>query len=108
MENKLNSILKNNFDLPESAINLDESELLEILAQQVLIMLEQSPDQLMSMLYRLDVEERKILPVMKAGAEEPVHYGLARLVLERQKQRVATKSEVKINPFSSDMDDWAW
>jgi hypothetical protein len=108
MENQLNTLLKNNFDLPESVTNVDESELLEILAQRVLIMLEQSPEQLMSMLYRLDVEERKTLPVMKTGAEEPVHYGLARLVLERQKQRVATKNAVKINPLSSEMEDWAW
>ena len=61
----------------------------------------------MSMLYRLDVEERKILPVMHPGAPEPPHIGLARLVIERQKQRVETKRSIKTQPLEG-MDDWAW
>jgi hypothetical protein len=108
MKNTTHALLKNEFDLPTEEETLNEVELLDILAQRILGMLESEPDQLMSMLYRLDVEERKIIPVMHAGAPEPVHLGLAKLVLERQKQRVETKNRVKTAPLGEDMKDWAW
>jgi hypothetical protein len=101
-------LLKNEFDLSNNDETIEESALLEILAERILTMLEREPEQLMSMLYRLDVEERKIIPVMHAGAAEPVHKGLARLVMERQKQRVETKNTIKTAPLSDDLADWAW
>jgi hypothetical protein len=108
MENTTHALLKNEFDLPNDEEAIDEVELLEILAQRILSMLEHEPEQLMSMLYRLDVEERKIIPVMHPSASFPVHYGLANLVLERQKQRIETKNNIKTLPLSDDLADWAW
>ena len=40
-------------------------------------------------------------------ASEPANIGLARLVLERQKQRAETKRSVKPAPLDED-DSWTW
>jgi hypothetical protein len=69
--------------------------------------LEQQPDYLMSLLYRLDVLEPKIRAAMHPGAPEPAHRGLARLVLERQLRRMATKRNIKPKPLE-DMEEWVW
>ena len=45
---------------------------------------------------------------MRPDAPEPTNYGLARLVVERQKQRIATKKSVKIDPLEGMDDDWKW
>lgn len=84
-----------------------EEELLALLASRVEEMLAHRPEYLMSLLYRLDVLEEKIRPAMHPGAPEPVHIGLARLVLERQKQRAETKLTIKPEPLEG-LDGWEW
>jgi hypothetical protein len=84
-----------------------EEELLMVLAAHIETMLERRPEFLMSLLYRLDVLEVKIKPVMHPLAPEPPHIGLARLVLERQKQRSETKRNVVTKPLQ-DADEWNW
>lgn len=84
-----------------------EQELLALLADRIAEMLEQRPEYLMSMLYRLDVLEEKIHPVMRPDAPEPANWGLARLVLERQKQRLETKKTVKPEPLEG-LEGWEW
>jgi hypothetical protein len=84
---------------------LSEAELLAMLTQRVTEMFETQPDFLMSLLYRLDVEESKINRAMHPSAPEPATVGLARLVLERQKQRFETKNTVKVAPIEGD-DSW--
>jgi hypothetical protein len=92
-------------ELFESSAN--EAELLDVLTERIGQMLEQQPDYLMSLLYRLDVLEPKIRVAMHPAAPEPAHRGLARLVLERQLQRMATKRNIKPKPLE-DMDEWVW
>jgi len=85
----------------------DEAELLALVAERVAVLLDKQPEYLMSLLYRLDVLEKKIHPVMQPGAPEPANIGLARLILERQKQRAETKRTIKPKPLE-DMEDLAW
>lgn len=95
------------FELEQSQQPASEAELLALLSERIAEMLERRPEYLMSLLYRLDVLEEKIRPVMHPLAPEPANVGLARLVLERQMQRVATKRNVKTEPLD-DWKDWAW
>jgi len=93
-------LIKGDFELssaPES-----EAALLDMLADRIDQMLATQPEYLMSMLYRMDVLEHKINRVMHPAAPEPAPMGLARLVLERQLQRVETKRNIKTAP----LDDW--
>lgn len=102
--NKTAESVREPFEL-EKAAPADEQELLRILSERIEEMLERRPEYLMSLLYRLDVLEEKIVPVMHPSAPEPPHIGLARLVLERQMQRAQTKRDVKIEPLD-DWEDW--
>lgn len=102
-----NALLRQSFEVGEAELPVDEVALLDLLARRIGEMLETQPEYLMSLLYRLDVLESKIRPVMLPGAEEPVNVGLARLVLERQKQRLSTKRNVPTQPLE-DMEGWEW
>lgn len=84
-----------------------EEELLTLLAERIAEMLERRPEYLMSLLYRLDVLEEKIRPAMHPDAPEPANWGLARLVLERQKERAETKRTVKPKPLEG-LEGWEW
>ncbi|MBK8969784.1 MAG: hypothetical protein R3D58_12555 [Saprospiraceae bacterium] len=100
-------LIREPFELEAAPPPANEEELLRLLADRIGDMLETQPEYLMSMLYRLDVLERKIRPVMQPDAPEPANWGLARLVLERQKQRAHTKRTVKPKPLE-DMEGWEW
>jgi hypothetical protein len=102
------SLVNGSFDLNTADTqSVTEETLVQLLATRIAEMLEQQPEQLMSMLYRLDVLEEKIRPVMRPDAEDPAHIGLAKLVVERQKQRIATKLSVKTAPLT-DLEGWEW
>lgn len=68
-----------------------EEELRIWLENRIAKMLEQETDLLMSTLYRLDVDERKILRVLKQTDQGSIPRGLASLVLDRQRERQATR-----------------
>ena len=101
------SIVSGSFDLAVENIDVSEAMLTQVLAERIGEMLEQQPEQLMSLLYRLDVLEEKIRPVMRPDAKDPANIGLARLVIERQKQRIFTKKNVKTEPLEG-LEDWEW
>lgn len=101
------SLVNVTFELPEGESLGNEEDLVQILAVRIGELLERQPEQLMSLLYRLDVLEEKIHPVMHVGAKEPANIGLARLVVERQKQRIATKMSVKSAPLTG-LEGWEW
>ena len=84
----------------------NEEELLVLLAAQIDYMLQHKREQLMSLMYRLDISEHHVEAVLSPHAPVSANWGLAVLVLERQKQRIATKLEYKPNRFSED-DFWA-
>jgi hypothetical protein len=72
-----------------------EQELFDMLADQIAYMIEYRLEFLLSLMYRLDISEKKVNAALSPGAEEPANVGLARLVLDRQKQRAFTKQFYK-------------
>ena len=100
-------LLRGPFELESASAPATEAELLAVLADRIGQMLERQPDYLLSLLYRLDVLEPKINHALHPAAPEPPALGLARLVLERQQQRLHTKRTVKPEPLEG-LDDWAW
>jgi hypothetical protein len=101
------AIIRGPFELDSTQEPESEAALLALLTERIGEMLEKRPEYLMSLLYRLDVLEEKIVPVMHPAAPEPPSLGLARLVLERQRQRVETKQSVPTKPLEG-MEDWVW
>ena len=72
-----------------------EEELLDAIANRVAEMMEENKDLLLSYMYRLDIDEGKIHFALSPLANEPAHFALARLILNRQKQRAITKLSYK-------------
>ena len=100
-------LIVRDFALEAPEREFTEEELLKYLSEVIAQMIERKPDFLFSLLYRLDVEEHKINMALAPAAGEPANVGLARLVLERQKQRVLTKQFYKPEKLD-DLGDLAW
>ena len=84
---------------PEEWESLDDTALYELILDRVNELIETDIDLLMSYLYRLDVQEYKINEVLSMNALLPVNEGIARLILERQKERMITKKKFKQKPI---------
>ena len=72
--------------LPESESILDEPALLDLFTTRVDL------DLLLSSLYRLDVEEYKIQEALRS-ADMPPARGIAKLIIDRQKEKIRTRKE---------------
>lgn len=97
-ENKhIAEIVSSDLDL-NIPMELTDEEMILHIADRVEQMLKGDPDLLMSYLYRLDVEEKKIAQAMETSVM-PVHVTFANLIWERQKQRMATKKKFKQDPI---------
>lgn len=93
-ENKdaeITALIVRDFELADPNKPLDESAMLAYLSEVISYMIENKLDYLLSLLYRLDVDERKINRALLPGNPTPANEALAKLVWERQKQRVETK-----------------
>lgn len=89
------------------ATSADEDALLNVVAARVGYLLVHDVDFLMGMLYRLDVLEEKIKIALGKGSDDPAHIALAKLIIERQKQRYQSKLN-SFKPLPDDMQDMAW
>lgn len=89
----------------KEATKIGEEELFKILAEQIDYMISYRLEHLFSLLYRMDVKEELVRAALLPGAPEPANVGIARLVLDRQKQRNFTKATIK--PSRLD-DEWDW
>ncbi|MCB9299876.1 MAG: hypothetical protein H6566_04445 [Lewinellaceae bacterium] len=91
------------FEMQPQEKTLTEEELLQLLADHIADMIEHRLEFLLSMMYRLDVDERKVDRALSPYSDEPANLALAKLVLERQKQRAFTKQYYKQQDLE-DMD----
>ncbi len=100
------SLISKDFELSKTSGNIaTEEELLQILADRMDEMLQHQIEYLFSMMYRLDIDEDKVHFALSPMAPEPANMGLARLILDRQKQRAYTKMHYKQQKID---DDLAW
>lgn len=76
---------------------------LAYLADVIAYMLEHQTDKLFGLMYRLDIDEHKIQTVFAPFNPEPPNVGLARLVWERQLERVQTRKTYTSPPVE---DEW--
>jgi len=83
---------------PDALFELSESDLYQAIKARVEYLLEKNPELLMSYLYRLDVLEVKINAVLAPNSIVPPIEGLSNLILERQKERMASKKKYKSPP----------
>ncbi|HKK87954.1 MAG TPA: hypothetical protein VJ917_03830 [Saprospiraceae bacterium] len=80
----------------KGADQISYGELLDLIADRVAQMLTTKPETLFSLLYRLDVSEKKVDAVMKGGQHAlPTNVALAELIIQRQQERLRTKKQYR-------------
>jgi hypothetical protein len=98
------ALIVRDFELTTPDKDMTEAELLAYLADVIAYMIDKKLDYLLSLLYRLDVSEKNINQALMPGNAEDANVALARLVIERQKKRIATKrAHREQNPTN-----WNW
>lgn len=86
--------LSNSFDLKRDAhLSLDEVRL--YLIGHIAKLLHQNPSMLMSILYRIDVAERKVQTVFRESLPGEIPSHLADLIIERQLQKVRYRRQYR-------------
>ncbi|MEO1435198.1 MAG: hypothetical protein AAFV80_06645 [Bacteroidota bacterium] len=81
------------FGLENQQTEFSDETLLDYTADVIAYLLEKRLEQLFNTLYRLDVDEDKIKWALDPSKhEEPVNVAVAKLVIERQHQRLKTKA----------------
>jgi len=109
MDNKLTiqttALIARDFGLDIGDVPLTKEDLLNMVANEVAYMLEHRIDFLMSLLYRLDVLEHKINHALSPFCVEPANIALAKLIIERQHQRIISKQQYK-QTKPDDMKGW--
>ena len=88
-------LILRDFEIETKNEQLSEEELFDLLADQIAYMIEYRLEFLLSLMYRLDINEQQVNEVLHPAAEDPANIGLAKLVWNRQKQRAFTKQFYK-------------
>ena len=70
---------------------MSEQELFDLLANHMAYLIDSRMEFLLSLMYRLDIDETKVNQALSPANPEPANVSLARIVLDRQKQRIFTK-----------------
>ena len=94
---EISQTISNDLDINISS-ELSDEEMIDIISVRVEQLLKADPDLLMSYMYRLDVLEKKIKAALHVS-NEPVHTTFAKLIWDRQKERILTKKKYKQDPI---------
>lgn len=102
LDDNLKNSLSQGFDLTEAQL-VSKERILAALSERINQLMTGNPDQLFSMLYRLDISERKIKLVLQQ--QENISLHLAQLIYERQLEKAASRKH-----FGRQMpdDDLSW
>ena len=93
-DNNPNQLLISDFELASPDADAPSEEaLFEMLCDRIGWLIEHNMGYLLSLLYRNDVLEHKINEALAPGCPDPANVALAKLVMERQRQRLATKKQ---------------
>ena len=102
----MTSLMVRDFDIvPNSAQQMTEATLFQLLANEVADMIEHRIDLLLSRMYRLDVLEPDIQAALDPTNPVAANVALAHLIWNRQQQRVLSK---RTHPVQNIGDEWQW
>ncbi len=106
MQNQSTELIVKDFELEkQTSDEMSEEEFFVLLSKKIAYMIEYQLDMLLSLMYRLDIDEHKINAVLMPNSLVRAEVGLAHLVIERQKQRVASKNRYQSPPID---EEWAF
>lgn len=85
--------------LPTSIQRMTLDDVLAFVAVHVDRLLKDSPGLLMSILYRIDVPERRVRDVFESAPYDNLAVQLADLMIERELQKVRTRRDIKYTGY---------
>ena len=97
-------LLSQDFDITQE-VESSEEDLLRMLVDHLDFLIDNRMEWLLSLMYRMDIDEAKVQAALLPTATEPANIGLARLILERQKRRVFTKQHYRPEDLG---EEWEW
>lgn len=104
---KSTALLATSFEIKGPTDRVTEEELLYVLSERIGYMIEHKFEFLMHLMYRFDVLEHKIRDAISPENEDPANIALAKLVIERQKERIILRQKYK-SPDIEDLDGWEY
>ncbi len=103
-QGEITQLVLKSFEINAPKAQLSETEMLDYLADVIAYFIEAKLDYLLSLLYRLDIDEQKINFALHPANPEAANITLAKLVWARQKQRAETKKNIIVQRT----DNWIW
>jgi hypothetical protein len=92
--------------LPENA---SEEVLADILAQRINQLISNDFSRLLTLLYRIDIDETQLRRLLREHADQDAGLIIARLILSRQREKAASRAALKKGAEESDIpDDERW
>ncbi|MBS1584820.1 MAG: hypothetical protein JSS82_04675 [Bacteroidetes bacterium] len=97
-------ILKRDWEISLPA-TVSEEEILHQLAKRVAQLIESGPENFFQLMYRLDISEKKLNAVI---GDEDVAGKIARLIYERQLQKIKSREYFRNANAMKDDEDLSW
>ncbi|MEN0047694.1 MAG: hypothetical protein AAF806_11600 [Bacteroidota bacterium] len=95
MSTSINDLIIRDFQLEDQQVPESEEAMLDWMSDYVAYLIESRLEYLMSTMYRMDISEAAVQKALSPLNSEPANVTVARLIIERQKQRVFTKGFYK-------------
>lgn len=80
---------------------MSEEAILKLLAEKIVPIIQKGPDAFFQLMYRLDISEKKLTAILH---EKDVAHKIARLIYDRQLQKIKSRLENKTKPEDDDPD----
>jgi len=88
-------------------VQAGKEDLLRLLSAHINILLDSDFEKLVSLLYRLDISEKKLRECLAVNAGQDAAPLIAGLIIERQEQKIKSRQQYTRRDQSIDEDD-AW
>jgi len=95
-------LIQRQFEIDSTSENISDEELFDMVADKVAYMLERRLEELMSLMYTLDINERQVEAALSLESDTPANIAITRLIIDRQLKRIETKAKYKQKPMSWD------
>ena len=105
MNSKLTNYFKQQFDLPE---NISGADVERSLAEKINYLIQHDFELLVRLLYRIDVNEKKLKTLLKENTGEDAGKLIATLIIERQLQKIRSREQSSRDSTNIIDDDESW
>ena len=86
--------------------SISEDELIQILGKEISHLITQDFSRLITLLYRIDINEKKLKSLLKENPKADAGIIIAHLIVERQKEKLSSRLKYGRSGRVSDEEPW--